>query len=720
MRLSLRLKLTLVSLILLAIPFIGFRFSVTLKKNLLESRKETLMFSAKAVASALVGRPDLFDRELFHSLKQGRDLYLFQLSNPMRLNGKTDDWIPEINEAEKFNEDRLLYAGVPYQHDSFHFKHIVGQRGNYLYALFLVTDDHVIYRKKRSLRLDLSDHLQIAIEDKNGFLNRYIITTNQPGWINGFLMPNNLDDLIPVKNETSIQGVWATTREGYCIEIRIPMNLIGPKLAFAIADVDNKVSRKTKYIIGTANPEKKEELGWLLSPSTTIVEILKTIARPHSRIRIIDKNRRVRASFGSLEAEQKEATNDNILGVEPLFSFLNKILTPVYALFTDPFPADFTVPSAQLAALDIQGIEEGLSGESSITNYQIADGQVEVMAAITPLTEKDTIMGAVIVEQTTNSILALTNLLIEESISFSILVFVLGGLGLLLFASRISSRIRKLSDQAARAISTNGQILDTIQPVPANDEIGDLSRTLSSMLVQMKNQSEYKEMMADNLEHEMRTPLAGVSASLKNIDQELIDPPERIRDYVQWALKDVQRLEGLLAAIRDATSLQEALDRDFREDFDLAEALLLWLDLAWKPAFSHVAFIFDKPEEKHLIHGDPDRIRQAIDKLIENGVSFHLQDTPIELYLSKSESSIELKVANQGPTIPEDKLGQIFNSMVSMRNTKSGSAHLGLGLYIVRTIIEHHGGGVRADNLDDGREGAVFTIRLPSAQEKMA
>lgn len=721
MRFSLRPKLTLVSLLLLAIPVIGLRFSVTLKKNLLETRKETLMFSANAVASALVGRPDLFNRELFHSLKQGRDLYLFQLSNPMRLNGQTDDWQPEIEEMEEFAENRLLFGSVPYQYGSFHFSHIVGQRGNYLYALFLVTDDKVVYRKKKSLRLDMSDHLQIAIEDKEGKLKRYFMTTGRPGWINAFLMPDNLDDMIPIRNETRIQGVWSTTDNGYSIEMRIPLELIDRKLAFAIGDVDDLQSRTTKYIIGTANPEKKEELGWLLPPSSTIVEILKTVSRPHSRIRVIDQNRRVRASFGSLETGQQdiETANEeqNNTEVKRFFPTLDRLFAPLHRLFTEPFPADFTVPSSQLASLDIQGIEEGLAGESSITNYKIADGQVEVMAAITPLVENNMVMGAVIVEQTTNSILALTNLLIEESISFTILVFTVAGVGLLLFATRISSRIRRLRDQAARAISKDGQIVDTIEPLPAGDEIGDLSKTLGSMLAQMKNQSEYKEKMADNLEHEMRTPLAGVSASLKNISEELVDPSQRIKNYMDWALKDVRRLEELLAAIRDATSLREALDRDFKEDFDLAEALSMWLELAWKPAFDNIDFVYEKPINPLLIHGDPDRIRQAIDKLIENGVSFHQEETPIELHLIKNGAWVELKVINQGPPIPEDRLGQIFNSMVSVRSHKGGKPHLGLGLYVVRTIIEHHGGTVRAENLNNDRQGAVFIISLPAVPD---
>ena len=90
MRISLRLKLTLISLLLLLIPLIGFRFSAMLQENLLASREDALMFTARAVATSLGNRPDLFDQEFFHSKDQNRDLYLFSLSNSIRLNGKAD------------------------------------------------------------------------------------------------------------------------------------------------------------------------------------------------------------------------------------------------------------------------------------------------------------------------------------------------------------------------------------------------------------------------------------------------------------------------------------------------------------------------------------------------------------------------------------------------------------------------------------------------------
>jgi two-component system, OmpR family, sensor histidine kinase ChvG len=711
MRFSLQLKLALISLLLLAIPFTGFRLSGILQDNLLESRRETLMFSARAVASALAGRPGLFDRELFHSLDQNRDLYLFKLTNPMRLNGKFDDWEPQLKQAEVFGRDHVLFSTGPYGPGSLHFKHLVGQRGDYLWAMFLVTDRKVIYQESGSNRLDRSDHLQIGVEDKEGELHRYIMTAKKPGWINAYEIPEGLVDAPPVEND-NIQGVWSQTPTGYSIEMRMPLSMVGHKLAFAVADVNDPVTRDVETVVGTADPGRIDQIGWLLPPATSIIDILKSLNRPHSRILIVDSNQHVRASYGNLKAGDDEPpVKDEVENA--LINKVNRAFAPLYRLFTEPFLSDFNDSSPQSATLDIKGVQEGLEGKSSITNYRIAKGQVEVMAAVTPLFEKGKVIGVVVVEQTTNSILALKNKVIEGSIGMTILFFLFGGIGIFLFAFRISSRIRRLRNQAAAAITENGQILDVLAPASSKDEIGDLSRTLASMLSQLKIQGEYREKMADNLEHEMRTPLASVSASLKNLARETKDLPEHLNNYVNWALGDVLRLEDLLTSIRDATNLREALDQGFKENFDLAEALSLWLEHSWEPAFPEVEFIYDRPEGTLPLDGDPDRIRQMLDKLIENGVAFHADGTPIELRLSRDRDAIVLQVINQGPDIPSEMQGQIFNSMVSIRSQKDAKPHLGLGLYIVRTIVEHHRGTVSVDRLADGRQGVVFTIRLP-------
>ncbi len=714
MRFSLRIKLALISLFLLLIPVAGLYFSEIIQQDLLESRRQTIQFSARAVASALSGRTDIFADEGFHSLNAQRDLYLYQLTNPIRLNGKEDDWQPQIKDAVEFGASHLLFSSSPYNYNSLHYKQLTGMRGNYLYAIFLVTDNHIIYRDPKSPHLDQSDHLLLSIEDLQGQLHRYAIAPAKPGWVNGYQISKEEHPLKKSELDSRIQGMWVESEQGYIVELRIPEQLVGRRLAFAIGDVDDNFIREVTALIGTDVSNDEGKIGWLLPPSSKIEEVLQNFARPNSRIIIVDNNQHVRASYGHL-SQKDIGPNKNPSVLTKISSQFHRLLSPLYQFFTTPFITDFTEQKVQPTTFDLTGVSEVLQkGISTTTRYTLQDNLIEVMAAISPLSQGNQILGAVIVEQTTNSILALQNRVIEESLTLTIIVFVFGGLVLVIYASRLSWRIRSLGKQAAAAINDNGQIQTTIQPSTINDEIGDLSKTLTEMLGQLQVQIAYREKMADNLEHEMRTPLAGISASLKNLSKELNSPEEDISKYLQWALTDVDRLENLLTSIRDATSLQDALSKDQKEEFELDTAIELWLTHNWRPAFDDVSFIFHKPESTVIFRGDPGRIQQMLDKLIENAVSFHTPTTPIEITLSKKGDETNLKVANKGPLVPKEMHNQIFNSMVSHRTKKRSGPHLGLGLYIVRTIVEQYRGKVRIESYPDG-SGVIFTLTLKSA-----
>lgn len=712
MRLSLRLKLGLISLLLLAIPYSGYRLSGIIKKSLVNSRKETLMFSARAVASALSGRKGLFNKEGFHELNRKNDLYLYHLTNPMRLNGETDDWQSHLKYAVSYGLEHALSGAENYSEKGSGFRHLLGQRANYLYALFIVRDDSIVYRQKNSLALDRSDHLLITIERQGNARETYIVTPTEPGWINGIQVIPQGKRLLPKRNEFRIQGVWQPNKTGYVIELRMPLVMLGKKIAFAIADVDDPAGREIACVIGTADTQKPESMGWLLSQSSDINKILTSLSRPQSRIQVVDTNKHIRANYGSLNEEE----NDEEQQTHRKFS-LYHLLQPLFKFFIEPLSTDIPEAPSQPTILDLKGVDEALAGESSITSYRIAGSSGEIMTAITPLMEEGKIIGAVVVEQTTNSILALQNRLIEESFAFTFTVLIFGGVGLFLFAFRTSSRIRSLRDSTAQSVASNGQILSIPQASSTKDEIGDLSRALHSILTRLKAQEQYHEKMADNLEHEMRTPLAGASASLKNLTNELENVPADIRNYVTWALRDIKRMEDLLTAIRDATSLTNALNRGFREDFNITAALRMWLEHGWRQTFVDVLFEADLPEEEIILHGDPDRILQMLDKLIENGVAFRAKETPMVITMNEERNGILLTVFNQGPHIPEEMLEEIFNSMISARTTQDQKPHLGLGLFIVRTIVQHHGGTVHAENIKGRSPGVRFSVFLPLGEE---
>jgi len=148
------------------------------------------------------------------------------------------------------------------------------------------------------------------------------------------------------------------------------------------------------------------------------------------------------------------------------------------------------------------------------------------------------------------------------------------------------------------------------------------------------------------------------------------------------------------------------------EDFDLAQVVRgcaeAYRALAAPRRLECVMDVAHAP-----LHGAPELIAQALDKLFDNALSF----TPaegwirIELRGLDEDEGAQLIVANSGPPLPEAMSGRLFDSLVSVRGSgaRVGVPHLGLGLYVVRLVTELHQGKVEAQNLD---EGVAFTMQL--------
>lgn len=121
-----------------------------------------------------------------------------------------------------------------------------------------------------------------------------------------------------------------------------------------------------------------------------------------------------------------------------------------------------------------------------------------------------------------------------------------------------------------------------------------------------------------------------------------------------------------------------------------------------------------------MMEGVPELVAQMLDKLVDNAVDFSPPEGWIRIGLEQRSDGCLLKVANQGPGLPEEIRTNLFDSLVSLRrNGKADEPHLGLGLYIVRLIAQGHGGSVSAMDLGDGvTEGVEFRVRFRTTTGK--
>ena len=316
--------------------------------------------------------------------------------------------------------------------------------------------------------------------------------------------------------------------------------------------------------------------------------------------------------------------------------------------------------------------------------------------------------GVVLVEETTNAVLTERNRAFERLFSIVVAILVVGSAALTLYATWLSSRIRRLARAAEGAIDREGRVRGPLPESDARDEIGDLARSYSAVLARLAGYASYREQIAARLAHELRTPLAVVRSSLDNLRATPAEPGP----YVERAQQGLDRLAAILARMTEAARLEEALDDAERERFDLRDVVAGCVE-GYRVAYPQRPFAYAAPPDALVVDGAPEIVAQMLDKLVENAVDFSTGGA-IEIALMRDDGRARLTVANEGPPLPQGDSERLFEPLVSMRAAEGRTPHLGLGLAIVRIVATRHGGTARADDREDGR-GVVVTVTLPLA-----
>lgn len=725
-RFGLRVKLLFFASFLLFIPYLGYQYVWQLESYLRIGQEQTLVGTARAVATALHERPALFDKQsaFLANIKPGTDLYAHKISYPIKLDGELSDWQDYADKMLVYGASNLVEQSTVYKPESLSFKHMVGLYDKYLYAMFEVTDDKVIMRAKNALRVDRNDFVQIALINAMGEFERYVISPYRPGWVNAYKIDTRSEVIKPLDLETRIQGQWELTDKGYNIELRFPLSMLSSKIAFALSDVDNTLERQVSYVMGTANPSQSDSLGTVLLPSPEIENIIKGLQYSNARVWVVDKHMRVLARSGDIQQAQGINANnkDNAQSDETkqdasdIWAYLeNRVLLPLYYQILTKPPADFIDDLADAFALQGRDIADALDGTPATLWRLSPDEKAVILSAAHPIFIDDEVMGAVVVEQTTHGIRSLRNAALEKQFHFIIAVILLTTISLFLFATRISSRIRTLRDETESAIDVNGKIVGKLTPSQTGDEIGDLSRSFHQVLAKLSQYNAYLEQMASRLSHELRTPVAVVNSSLDNL--ELCTSKDEQMEYINRAKQGISRLGKILNSMSEATRLEQAINNSEGETFDLLSLLNSSIEgyqMTYPQANLQLEIqlsqkFLDSPKRK--IHGSPDLFVQMLDKIIVNAVEFQKPNSTISVRLFEKNAKLALSVTNLGPVLPENMQNQLLNSMISIRkSTTAEQSHLGLGLYIANMIAAYHCARLSIENLPDHSGVTVLLI----------
>ncbi|MGN6282448.1 ATP-binding protein [Frateuria sp.] len=662
---NLRRKLLLVALCTLALPVAGWLYVRQMETLLREGQAQALTASARAVARSLVATGATLPRE-------AQGWYVEQATTPITIDGYGDDWAP------------LTPWSQP-----------LGARGSVLLAedadgLYLYVQQRGIKRVRAdaddpgALR---ADHLVLELERGDTRL-RYLLASAAPGTFTARLLDPPVADW-----PDRLVGQWQEDGGGWRLELRLPRPLIVDRLGLGLYDAS-----------AGGDPLAVESRPlWHYSP--TLAQELARLAPEDTRARVLAPTGWLLAQSGRLQAG----------GPQPgWFAAL------VYrALLANP--VEDAAPWAQDAPrLELPEITRARTGEPA-TVWR--DGETRasvVLAAAVPIGAPGQIRGVLLLEQASTTVPLLANraLLTLLLTSFGVLL-VAGGI-LLWFATRLSLRLGRLRDAAERAQLADGRLDGLFAQgrfplTAAPDEIGDLARSFERLFEAVGGYTDYLRTLASKLSHELNTPLAIVKSSLDNLEHALeahAPVPPDARPYLERARDGVARLGTLVRAMSEASRMERAIAAAEAEDVDLREVVRGCAE-AYRPLVGTRTLACELPDAPLPMHCAPELIAQALDKLLDNALSFTPVDGWLRLVLSACTDGAEITLANQGPPLPAAMQARLFDSLVSLRDkaTPGEAPHLGLGLYVVRLVAERHGGHASARNLEDG-SGVAFTLRL--------
>jgi len=243
----------------------------------------------------------------------------------------------------------------------------------------------------------------------------------------------------------------------------------------------------------------------------------------------------------------------------------------------------------------------------------------------------------------------------------------------------------------------------------------------STVILVVRNVSKEKALMRakndliSTATHELRTPLTatkGYLSMLINGDAGPIDG--KVKKYSEKALSSTNRLVNLVEDLLSALRIEERKINLNLQNFDINNVIEDAVEsFKNKSTEKNIAIYFKRTKEV-FAYADPLKTRQVIDNLIDNAIKYTQEKGAIKIMLENRERDVLIKVSDNGIGIPENSLGNVFDRFVRIENPLSVKAGgTGLGLYIVKNLVERQGGKIWAKSKI--KKGSDFYFTLPNS-----
>ena len=377
-----------------------------------------------------------------------------------------------------------------------------------------------------------------------------------------------------------------------------------------------------------------------------------------------------------------------------------------------------------LCAQDVQDCEHigrtlGASAVEKITKQGSASiddaatllyGEKRLAVASAAYSSDGTFMCIVVASMKRADLSALTGGTLRLFILTALAVFLVALLAMPYLTRRETKPIKDMA-AVARQLA-HGNLSVRVPTGYQNEEMEELAVAFNNMAASVQNSETIRQEFVANVSHELKTPMTTIAGYLDGILDGTI-PPEKHRVYMELVSTEVRRLSRLVRNMLDVARLKDqGIPPDKLTDFDICEeASQALLSFEQRINQKHLNVDIDMPEFGLTVHAFADAVSQVIYNLLDNAVKFIDDGGTLSIHARQQGGKAVVSIANTGPTIDPAELPLIFDRFHKTDKSRSTDRDgVGLGLYIVKTIVLAHGEDIYVTSRDGKTE---FTFTMP-------
>ena len=269
-----------------------------------------------------------------------------------------------------------------------------------------------------------------------------------------------------------------------------------------------------------------------------------------------------------------------------------------------------------------------------------------------------------------------------------------------------------MANTARNINPSDGRKVSIPQFTGRKDEINDLAISIKEMLNSIWNRMDAIENFAADVAHEIKNPLTSLKSAVDVASN--IKDKKQINKLTKIINEDIKRLDRLVTDISNASRLDAELSREGMKKINISKILNETVNF-YNREKKQKLFSFIK-DGKYFTYGNENRLSQVFNNIIDNALSFNKQNKKIEINLKSGKNNIFIEINDYGPGIKNNSFNKIFERFYTERPSEEKfGQHSGLGLSIVKQILDIHKGIITVENrLGKNKRivGAKFILTL--------